>query len=407
VIVVPHPNFTNHNGGQIQFGPDRMLYVGIGDGGSEGDPNRLGQNIYDDRAKILRIDPRAGLSGAYRIPGNNPFVGRRDAKPEIWSYGLRNPWRFSFDRLNGDLAIGDVGQDSWEEIDYRPVGLSWGRGANFGWSCYEGRHTYNSCSPEPPDAIPPVFVYPHSGAHSGCAISGGYVVRDPELPTLAGQYVYSDYCSGEIYTQTLQIPDSLGDTDTGLNVPALASFGEDGCGHIYVVGQDSGPNVFRLEQTNPPPPGCAPKFPLPVLHADVSDPDNIDMYGPDGQPLDGGTLPEGSYQLVVDDESTNHNFHLLRPLSGTSLPSTVSCVPVSSCATSIERVEPPQTWIVNFTPGPVQYQCDAHIADMHGDFTVTAGASRPPSGRAPSVRVRAAAPRPSRHLRPGQLRPVR
>ena len=375
VIVVPHPGASNHNGGQLQFGADGLLYFGIGDGGGGGDPFHTGQNLLDLRAKILRIDPRVGPSGSYRIPPNNPFVGRRTERPEIWSYGLRNPWRFSFDRLTGDLSIGDVGQNAWEEIDYRPVSLSWGRGTNFGWSCYEGRHPYNTdpqhfCSPPPANAIPPVFEYSHSGAHGGCSVTGGYVIRDPELTTLTGEYIYSDYCSGEIYTQTLQIPDSLGDADTGLNVPALSSFGEDGCGHVYVVGQGSGSNIFRLRQTDPPPPDCAPKFPLPVLHADVNDDFSIDLYGPDGQPLDGGTLPEGSYRLELDDNSAFHNFRLLRPPAVASFPSTVSCVPISSCATDVSRTGH-ETWTVNFTPGPVRYQCDPHAGFMRGQFTVT------------------------------------
>jgi glucose/arabinose dehydrogenase len=379
VIVVAHRGATNHNGGQLQFGPDGLLYFGIGDGGGGGDPFHTAQNLGELRGKILRIDPRAGTSGPYRIPGNNPFVGRRGAKAEIWSYGLRNPWRFSFDRLTDDLSIGDVGQNAWEELDYRPVNLSWGRGTNFGWSCYEGRHTYNTdaqhfCSPPPANAIPPVFEYPHSGAHSGCAVTGGYVVRDPELTTLTGKYVYSDYCSGDIYTQTLQIPDSTGDTFTGLNVQELSSFGEDGCGHLYVVGQSSGSNVFRLRQTDPPPPDCAPKFPLPVLHADVNDDFTIHLYGPNGQPLDGGTLPQGSYRLEIDDNADDHNFHLLRPLISSSQPSTststVSCVPRSECATDVSRTGH-ETWIVNFTPGPVAYQCDPHQSFMRGQFTVT------------------------------------
>jgi len=375
VIVVQHRGAGNHNGGQLQFGPDGLLYFGIGDGGGGGDPFHSAQSLLDLRGKILRIDPRAGTGGPYRIPPNNPFVGRRAAKPEIWSYGLRNPWRFSFDRLTDDLSIGDVGQNAWEEIDYRPASLSSGRGTNFGWSCYEGRHTYNTdaqhlCSPPPGNAIPPVFEFAHSGAHGGCAVTGGYVIRDPELTTLTGKYIYSDYCSGEIYTQTLAIPDSLGDTDTGLNVQELSSFGEDGCGHIYVVGQSSGSNVFRLRQTDPPPPDCASKFPLPVLTAHVEDGFTIELRDPNGQNLDGGTLPKGSYRLEIDDNSAFHNFHLLRPFSLGALSSTVSCVPISSCATDVSRTGH-ETWIVNFTPGPVRYLCDPHAEFMRGDFTVT------------------------------------
>src|SRR5262245_31786244 len=123
VIGIPHPTYSNHNGGQLQFGPDGMLYMGTGDGGGGGDPFRTGQNLGSDRGKLIRIDPRQNGADQYRVPPNNPFVGRQGANPEIWSYGLRNPWRFSFDRLSGDLVIADVGQDAWEEIDYRPVQL--------------------------------------------------------------------------------------------------------------------------------------------------------------------------------------------------------------------------------------------------------------------------------------------
>lgn len=377
VIVVPHPSQANHNGGQLQFGPDGLLYIGIGDGGGAGDPFRTGQNLLDDRGKLLRIDPRAGPRGSYRIPANNPFVGRRGANPEIWAYGLRNPWRYSFDRLNGDLTIGDVGQDAYEEIDYRPVALSWGQGTNFGWSCYEGRHTYNTdgnCNPPPANAIPPVFEYPHTNGR--CSITGGYVVRDPELTTLTGQYVYGDLCDGSIHAQMLQIPDSIGDAATGLTVSSLVSFGEDGCGHLYVAGQGSGNNVFRIRQVDPPPPDCAPKFPLPVLTAHVEDDFQIEMRDPSGQNLDGGTLPAGSYRVVVDDNSAFHNFHLLRPLSAVSVPSTLSCVPVSSCSTDVGRTGQ-ETWIVNFTPGIVRYQCDPHFPFMQGNFTVTGAGTRP------------------------------
>jgi glucose/arabinose dehydrogenase len=157
VISTPHPTFSNHNGGQLQFGPDGMLYISTGDGGGGGDPFRSAQNLHDRRGKLLRIDPREDGSQPYRVPPNNPFVGVPNAYPEIWSYGLRNPWRFSFDRLNGELNIGDVGEGAWEETDYRPVDLAWGAGANFGWSCFEGRHPYNTCTPPPFAPIPPIF----------------------------------------------------------------------------------------------------------------------------------------------------------------------------------------------------------------------------------------------------------
>jgi hypothetical protein len=179
VITVPHPSFTNHNGGQLQFGPDGMLYVGTGDGGGFGDPFGSSQNLGDLRGKLLRIDPRQDGGNPYRVPPNNPFVGLQGAHPEIWSYGLRNPWRFSFDRITGDLNIGDVGQDNWEEIDYQPVDLSWGAGGNFGWSCYEGRHVFAACDPPPANPIWPVFEYAHGDPNHGGWVLGHRRLRRP------------------------------------------------------------------------------------------------------------------------------------------------------------------------------------------------------------------------------------
>ncbi|TMK71863.1 MAG: PQQ-dependent sugar dehydrogenase, partial [Actinobacteria bacterium] len=157
VLRVDQP-FPNHNGGLLLFGPDHKLYVGLGDGGSEGDPDRAGQDLGTLLGKILRIDPRPSDGRAYSIPSSNPFVDKHGARPEIYSYGLRNPWRFSFDRLTGALAIGDVGQDDWEEVDLVPRGA--GRGANFGWSAFEGFARFND-DQSAPNAVPPVLAYSH------------------------------------------------------------------------------------------------------------------------------------------------------------------------------------------------------------------------------------------------------
>jgi glucose/arabinose dehydrogenase len=238
VLHVPHP-FTNHNGGLVLFGPDGRLYIGIGDGGGQGDPNRNGQDLSTLLGKLLRIDPTPSGGKPYTIPRDNPFVGKSGARPEIYSYGLRNPWRFSFDSRTDALSIGDVGQLDWEEVDMVPRGA--GDGANFGWSAYEGFARFND-DQNAPDEVPPVFVYSHD---SGCSITGGYVVRDKSLPTLYGRYLYGDYCAGELHSFTAQ-PDhkATDDRALGVQVPSVSSFGTDDAGHIYATSL-KGP-VYRL-----------------------------------------------------------------------------------------------------------------------------------------------------------------
>ena len=255
VLTIPHP-VSNHNGGQLQFGPDGFLYIGTGDGGGGGDPDGNGQNLETLLGKLLRINP---VGAPYAIPADNPFVGQA-GRDEIWSYGLRNPWRFSFDRQTGDLVIGDVGQGSWEEIDFVPTGAGRGRGANFGWGCWEGRHVYApnmgrpDCSPLPTNHVPPVSEYSHA---RGCSITGGYVVRDPALAPLAGRYVYGDVCTAPVWSVVLGVPDGRDDRQTGLSVPSLYSFGEDACGRVYAL-SGSGP-VYRLQVPGSVPgPPCAP-----------------------------------------------------------------------------------------------------------------------------------------------------
>lgn len=233
---------SNHNGGLLLFGPDGLLYVGLGDGGGGGDehgPIGNAQNLGTWLGKILRIDPRAGGGKPYRVPADNPFVGRSGARPEIYSWGLRNPWRFSFDRKTGDIAIGDVGQDELEEIDFRRRGRA--RGVNFGWRAFEGTRRYD------PDlrvsgAVGPVLEYPRSG---GCSVTGGYVIRDARLPSLAGRYVYGDFCEGRLLSARLREGGATARRSLGLRVPSLSSFGEDNAGRVYAVSLD-GP-VYRLD----------------------------------------------------------------------------------------------------------------------------------------------------------------
>jgi glucose/arabinose dehydrogenase len=238
VLSIDHHAFNNHNGGQLAFGREGDLYIGVGDGGSEGDPDHNGQNTGTLLAKILRIAPSP--NGGYTIPANNPFVGQRGKRPEIWAYGLRNPWRFSFDRSTGAMVIGDVGQDSWEELDFVPAGT--GAGANYGWSVWEGNHRFRSG--QAAQAVPPVLTASHNSGY--CAIIGGYVVRDTSLPSLYGQYLFGDYCRSKIESVRLARGTATGLRATGLEVPAMSSFGEDAGGHIYVVSL-SGP-VYRLVQ---------------------------------------------------------------------------------------------------------------------------------------------------------------
>jgi glucose/arabinose dehydrogenase len=232
--------FDDHNGGLLLFGPDELMYVGTGDGGSLSDPMRNGQNLSTLLGKILRIDPTPAGGRPYRIPSSNPFVDKPGARGEIYSYGLRNPWRFSFDRVGGALSIGDVGQDSLEEIDL--VGRGKGRGANFGWSALEGDEPFNE-DQEAPGAVPPVLTYPLTEA---CAVTGGYVVRDEALRSLYGRYLYGDFCVGELRSFTADPGrPAADDRPLGPTVPQLSSFGEDSAGRVYAVSLD-GP-VYRLE----------------------------------------------------------------------------------------------------------------------------------------------------------------
>jgi len=230
LLKVDQP-YPNHNGGQLQFGPDGYLYVGLGDGGSGGDPDRRGLDLSTLLGKILRVDPKPDGDSPYTIPSDNPFVDVDGARPEIYSYGLRNPWRFSFDGETGDLTIGDVGQDTEEEIDI--VGEGRGAGASFGWSAYEGNLRFNE-DQESADAIAPVLVADHD--EGNCSITGGYVVRDRGLRSLYGRYLWGDLCIGDLrsFTATPEKP-ARDDRPLGPSVPRLASFGEGVDGTIYVV----------------------------------------------------------------------------------------------------------------------------------------------------------------------------
>jgi glucose/arabinose dehydrogenase len=259
VLEIPHLETSIHNGGQLQFGPDGLLYISVGDGGPQGDPNGNAQNTGSLLGKLLRIDPAGTIPGQYSIPADNPFAGATPGADEIYSYGLRNPWRFSFDRLTGDLTIGDVGYQSWEEVDFVPNGG--GRGANFGWNCFEGSHplspTPAGCTPLP-NQTPPVLEYPHP-ATGAADVAGGYVIRDGALPSLLGRYIYADIhgaFGGELRMAQLFAGGSSGDSGLGVFATNVVSFGEDACAHIYVAA--IGGSVYRLEPTSGPFP-CMPQ----------------------------------------------------------------------------------------------------------------------------------------------------
>lgn len=246
ILSVVQP-FSNHNGGQIAFGPDGYLYIALGDGGSGGDPQGNGQSLTTLLGKILRLDVDGG--SPYAIPPTNPFAGRNDARPEIWSYGLRNPWRFAFDSSGGTMWIGDVGQNQWEEIDVEPAGSG---GRNYGWNRMEGAHCYppgSGC--DTTGLVRPLLEYDHG---SGCSVTGGVVYRGADLPELGGSYFYGDFCTGLIRSARLGPGGTVESRDwtgvlrrtTGGPMTQLSAFGLDGRGELYLLLHDG--EVYRLRR---------------------------------------------------------------------------------------------------------------------------------------------------------------
>jgi glucose/arabinose dehydrogenase len=246
LLTITHEKADNHNGGQLQFGPEGNLFISTGDGGGGDDEFHNAQALEGKPeallGKILRIAPLLG--GGYAVPAGNPFPSAPPPFNTIWSYGLRNPYRFSFDRVTGAIAIGDVGQKKREEVDYASFpGL--GGGANYGWNCreglIEGPADDEGCPGSPGDFTEPIFEYPHessgNGGYFGCAIVGGYVVRDRSLGDLYGRYLYGDYCNSELRSLVPGLPSAGGDRSEGLVVPKLVSFGEDSCGRLYTVSE--------------------------------------------------------------------------------------------------------------------------------------------------------------------------
>jgi glucose/arabinose dehydrogenase len=239
IMEIEQP-FSNHNGGQIAFGPDGYLYISMGDGGSAGDPQRNGQNLGTLLGSILRIDV-SGLSGTgdYEIPIDNPFINTAGARAEIWAFGLRNPWRFSFDMETGLLWAGDVGQNMWEEIDIIT------KGANYGWNIMEGFHCYSPTTGCDQSGLTlPIVEYDHS---QGCSVTGGYVYRGDKIPSLQGYYIYGDYCSGNIWALGYHgntVSRNMLLVESGLSI---TSFSEDLAGNLYILSREGG--IYILVQT--------------------------------------------------------------------------------------------------------------------------------------------------------------
>jgi glucose/arabinose dehydrogenase len=228
-----------HNGGQILFGPDGFLYIGLGDGAD--DDQGRGQSLKDLFGSILRIDV-SSLGAPYTVPPDNPFVGIAGDRPEVWSYGFRNPWRFSFDRATGDLYVGDVGESKWEEVDYASAAEGAGRGVNYGWSLMEGRHCFRQGCDQAGLTLP-VVEYGHT---DGCAVISGYVYRGAAIPALQGNYFYADYCRGWVRSFRMEGGMAVEETDWPALRPGgqVTSFGEDAAGELYLLTQQGG--VFKI-----------------------------------------------------------------------------------------------------------------------------------------------------------------
>lgn len=246
LITILQP-FSNHNGGQLKFGPDGYLYIGMGDGGSGGDPENHAQRLNSLLGKMLRIDVNDG--NPYGIPEDNPFRAMLSGRPEIWAYGLRNPWRFSFDRATGDMFIADVGQNQWEEVSFQPA-TSIG-GENYGWRFMEGNHCFNpSINCNTNGLVRPILEYRHGTGD--CSITGGYRYRGTRYPALRGVYIYGDLCTGKIWGATQQ---TSGGWTTQLlldSTVTISTFGQDVNGELYVA--DLNGAIYHLRETSPPPP---------------------------------------------------------------------------------------------------------------------------------------------------------
>jgi glucose/arabinose dehydrogenase len=242
LLTITQP-YSNHNGGCIQFGRDGYLYIGMGDGGSAGDPQGFAQNNQSLLGKMLRIDV-SGASG-YSIPVDNPFTSAGDnIRDEIWAKGLRNPWKFSFDRVSGDMWIADVGQSAAEEVNFQSANSTGAE--NYGWKCYEGNASYSGCTITQ-NLVYPIYTYPHSGANSGCSITGGYVYRSNVYSDLVGRYFFADYCTARIWSSISDGNGAFTTSSHGVFGSSYTTFGEDSYGNLYI--SEANGKISRISTT--------------------------------------------------------------------------------------------------------------------------------------------------------------
>jgi len=234
LLTIPQP-YSNHNGGHILFGPDGYLYIGMGDGGAANDPHNNGQSLNTLLGKILRLDVDTG--SPYGVPQDNPFITTAAARPEIWSFGWRNPWRMAFDAATGDLYVADVGQNQYEEVDVELAGS--GGGQNYGWRLMEASHCFNptSCDPATLKVVMPIAEYPHS---QGCSVTGGYVYHGTQFPQLNGVYLYADYCTGTLWGLRHEADGSWSQAELLASGKIISSFGLDAAGELYLIDHRNG-----------------------------------------------------------------------------------------------------------------------------------------------------------------------
>jgi glucose/arabinose dehydrogenase/regulation of enolase protein 1 (concanavalin A-like superfamily) len=317
LLNIPHPGQSNHNGGDLHFGPDGYLYITTGDGGGGGNPSNSAQNLSSLQGKMLRIDVDNG--SPYAIPPSNPFAGSSTAKKEIWAYGLRNPWRFSFDKATNDLWIGDVGQDVREEVDFQAAGSAGGQ--NYGWRCYEGNNNFNltGCAAKS-SYVFPIGEYDHASGR--CALIGGYVYRGAQYPAMAGHYFFTDFCTGDFYTL---YPNGAGGWTQELllrlpNNPG--AFGQDNNGELYLVDNFSG-HIYHLETTTQLTDTTAPTSSItaPAANATLSNTATISASASDNVGvtkvelvIDGtvkGTITSSPYTYSWDTQGVSNGSHTI------------------------------------------------------------------------------------------------